>query len=222
MMKDSWLTLIVAIALMGCQTNNSNFQKTESSSPSVTPETLQPSSSVSKKQSPMTEDFLISERGIGSAQLGMTFQQLKQKLGTETQFKVMSPFMVDFDAIAVYQSGQLQYYIIYPSGTTFADSDVIELLLADNPNYRTAEGIGVGTTLQQAQAIYGQAILSYNTQSESREIVRFVNYPSKNIIFLPTVTSKSFAGIYPSSSEEYNETKKFDNSAKIKSILIGR
>lgn len=222
MMKNLYLCLIMAIALIGCEKDNVSFSPSQSSSPSPTTEISQSQVSTPEQSPIVAENYLISDGGIGSAQLGMTFKQLKDKLGTSAKFEVISPFLVDFDAIAISQSGEVQYYIIYPSGTTFADSDVIELLFTDNPNYRTAEGFGVGTTIKEAQAIYGEATLSYNTQSESREMVKFANYPSQNIIFMPQRNSDDFAGIYPSSSDEYNETKKFNDSATIGSIFVGQ
>ncbi len=222
-MKNLRFCFIKAIALIGCQKNSSDFQTSQSPSTS-SPTTITESPSVQpeqKKPSVIPNDLLISDQGIGSAKLGMKFGELKEKLGKSAQFKIVSPFIVDFEAIAISKSGEIQYYIIYPSGTTFKDSDVIELLLTDNPNYRTAEGVGMGTTIKEAQAIYGEATLSYNTQSESREMVKFANYPSKNIIFMPTRNSDDFAGIYPPSSAEYNETKKFNDSATIGSIFVG-
>jgi hypothetical protein len=222
-MKNSWLFLILSMTLISCWGNTVESIKTKSSPASATPQTIEPSSPTLKKSKPPTsDDFLISVKGIGSAQLGITLKQLKRKLGTDTKFQAVSPFMVDFDAIAVYQSGMVQYYILYPSGTNFSDSDPIELLLTDSPNYRTAEGVGAGIPVKQAEAIYGGAILSYNTQNESREQVRFSNYSSPNISFQPTIPNQSFAGIYPSSSEEYNETKQFQDQAVIRSILVSR
>ena len=206
---------ILSIALMGCGLNTTDFSKPDSFTTIDNPKIVQP-------VSPIPEHLLISEQGIGFAKLGTTFKQLKQKLGTKAQFKIIVPFIVDFSAIAVYQAGKVQFYILYPSATTLADSDAIAILLTDNPNYRTAEGVGVGTTLQQAQAIYGQAILSYNTQSESREMVSFANYSPPNIVFMPRRDSDKFAGIYPSSSAEYHETKDFNNSATIGSVFVGR
>jgi hypothetical protein len=127
--------------------------------------------------------------------------------------------MVDLDAIAVNKSGEVQYYILYPAGTTFSDANSIELLLSDNSNFRTVEGVGPGTSLKQAEAVYGDATLSYNTQNESREQVRFANQPDQNVTFQTTATNQQFAGIYTSVSGEYNETKQFQKSATIRSII---
>jgi hypothetical protein len=222
-MKNSWLFLILSMTLISCWGNTVESIKTKSSPASATPQTIEPSSPTLKKSKPPTsDDFLISVKGIGSAQLGITLKQLKRKLGTDTKFQAVSPFMVDFDAIAVHQSGIVQYYILYPNGTNFSDSDLIELLLTDNPNYRTAEGVGAGTLLKQAETIYGAATLFYNTQNESREQVRFAHYSPQYLFFQPTVSGRQFAGIYPSPSEEYNETKTFQDSVTIRSVLVGR
>ncbi|PSB26075.1 hypothetical protein C7B70_24340, partial [Chlorogloea sp. CCALA 695] len=62
----------------------------------------------------------------------MTFGQLKQALGKNAKFQLVSPFIVDFDAISISQSGKIQYYILYPAKTTFSNSDSIKLLLTEN------------------------------------------------------------------------------------------
>ena len=115
-------------------------------------------------QKTASASLTISERGIGSAKLGMTFGELKKALGSTAQFKESS-FFDGFDAVAVSQSGQVQYSIIYPFRTKLKDADVIEYLITDNPNYKTVEGVGPGMTLKQAEAIYGKATLSYNPHS---------------------------------------------------------
>lgn len=96
------------------------------------------------------------------------------------------------------------------------------MLLTDNPNFRTAKGVGAETPLEQAEAIYGDATLSYNTSTESREYVRFVNQPAQNLLFRSFAPNQQFAGIYPSPSGEYNEAKKFQKLAKISSVLVSR
>jgi hypothetical protein len=240
-MKGIRVVLIGLVALMGCQAPAPNAQSnatpsiavspTTTASPTTLPSSPTPASSptntpspssAGRQPSPVSAEFLISTQGIGPAKVGMTLQELKQALGASARFQVVRDFMVDIDAIAIYQSGQVQYYIFYPSGTTFADTDKIGLLSTDNTKYRTAEGVGPGTTLQQAQAIYGQTLLSYNTDDESREYVQFANFPWKNITFRPILSASAlgFAGVYPSSSTAYNETKIFKETAIIKSIVV--
>lgn len=225
-MKATFLLFVSSIALISCSPKPIGSITETQSSPtsSVNPEsTQQPSSNPSasnQKSSPTAKALTISADGIGTAKLGMTVGKLKQVLGSNAEFKVVSPFMVDLDTIAVSQSGEVQYYILYPAGTTFSDANSIELLLTENTNFRTVEGVGPGTSLEQAEAVYGEATLSYNTQNESREQVRFTNQPVENLVFQPTAPNQDFAGIYPSPSGEYNETKKFQEAASIRSVLV--
>lgn len=178
-----------------------------------------PSSPSSLKQNSVSSAKTISAEGIGSARLGMTLGKLKQALGANSTFKVESPFMVDFDAIAVIQSGEVQYYILYPAGTTLEDSDVITALLTDNSSYRTTQGVGAGTSVQQAEAIYGDATLSYNTSNESREYVNFTAQPAPNIYFR-TAAKGGFSGIYPSPTGEFNTTNQFQDTASVGSVEV--
>ncbi len=166
------------------------------------------------------EAFTISASGIGVAKLGMTFGELKQKLSQNTEYQIKSPFMVDLDAVAVIQSGEVQYYILYLAESNFTDNSPLEILMTENPSYLTKEGVGVGTKIKQAETIYGNAKLYYNTFNESREYIRFDNQPAPNVYFRPTFSDSGFAGIYPSSNAEYNETEEFHDDATIKLIQV--
>jgi hypothetical protein len=162
----------------------------------------------------------ISDRTIGAAKVGMTFGELKKALGSTALFKVESPFMVDFDAVAVSQSGKVQYRIIYAAGTKLKDADVIELLMTENSNYKTAQGVGPGMTLKQAEAIYGKATLSYNVDNESREGLVFANQPTKKIMFVPKAEGKQFAGVYGAGKGGFYQTNKYQPNAVIKSVMV--
>ncbi|EGK87227.1 hypothetical protein D0A34_03340 [Microcoleus vaginatus PCC 9802] len=162
----------------------------------------------------------ISDRGIGSAKVGMTFGQLKKALGSTAQFKVQSPFMVDFDAVAVTQSRKVQYRVIYAAGTKLKDTDVIELLMTENANYKTVQGVGPGMTLKQAEAIYGKATLSYNVDNEMREGVLFAKQPTRNIMFVPKAEGKQFGGVYGAGQGGFYQTNKYQPNAVIKSVMV--
>lgn len=171
----------------------------------------------------VSEDKKISATGIGQAKLGMTLGQLKKVLGTKAQFKVESPYIVDFDAIAVSQSGKVQYYILYPAGKPLADSDKIEFLETDNPDYLMDKGVRAGTTLKEAEAAYGDASLSYNFDNEGREYVQFANQPAKNISFrLGNANDGSLSGVYPKTSGEGGlyQTKDYKENSSIRLIEL--
>ncbi|MEG4270774.1 MULTISPECIES: hypothetical protein [unclassified Microcoleus] len=162
----------------------------------------------------------MDDRTIGAAKVGMTFGQLKKALGSTAQFKVESPFMVDFDAVAVSRSGKVQYRIIYAAGTKLKDTDVIELLMTDNSNYKTVQGVGPGMTLKQAETIYGKATLSYNVDNEMREGVVFAKQPTRKIMFVPQAEGKQFGGVYGAGQGGFYQTNKYHPNAVIKSVMV--
>lgn len=185
-------------------------------SPEVVTSSPKGSQAVATPNPPPTKDKLISADGIGVARVGMTLGQLKQLLGSTAEFTVKSPFIVDFDAIAVSQGGKDQFYILYPTLLRLADTDVIEALVTDNPNYRTAEGVGPGTPIKQAESVYGGATLAYNIQNESREYIKFAKLNTKAIAFRAKAPQgKPFAGVYPSAKTELKQTKDFQKTASI-------
>ena len=238
--------LILMLSLMGCSEQNSSIttptpvsnsrtspriQQNASSSPTSISQTAKPksvASSVNANPTRITPNTTvvsqskkISARGIGAAKLGMTYGELKKVLGASAEFKIKSPFMVDWDAIAVISSGKVQYYILYPAGTTFNNSQALESIFTDNPDYQTAQKVGVGTPIKQAEAIYGKATLFYNTAVESREYIKFANQPAENIFFQPNTTNnQQFAGIYSSASGEYHETQQYQPNSLIGSVGV--
>ncbi len=162
----------------------------------------------------------ITKSGIGNAKIGMTFRDLKQQMGEGVEFAVKTSFIDGFDAIAVTKSGTVQYYIPYPAGTKFTDEDRIQHLMTDNPNYRTEQGVGPGTTIEQASSVYGDATLSLSKENESREFINFTQHPN-GLAFRPKpVKNQSVAGDYPESNEEYLKTQKYDKKAAIGQITV--
>lgn len=189
-----------------------------SPSPAVVAE--EPSPSVSSPTPESADSTLISATGIGPAQLGMTLGDLKAALGSETEFAVESPFIVDFDAIAVRQGEEVLFYILSLPDQPLTDADPIEGLYTDNPKFHTDAGVGPGISLPQAEQAYGTATLSYNTQNESREYARFERQPSTNLSFATGNGNQNTAGVYPSPTQEYNETQEYRDDATIQSVLV--
>jgi hypothetical protein len=175
---------------------------------------------ISKLRIPTDPAQQITPVGIGAAKIGMSLKELKQQMGTGFEYPIKTSFIEGFDAIAVTKAGKVQYYIPYPVGTQFTDTDRIQHLMTDNPNYRTQQGVGPGTSIGQAATVYGSATLSLSKENESREFINFTQHPS-GLAFRPKpVGSRPFAGEYPESNEEYLKTQKYDNRAAIGQITV--
>ena len=245
----SGIALMIAVTLVGCNepdapTASSPSETTEAldgenaetlTEPSLVAETPEPSaSSESEAVSSDSEDAgdsrlpntTVSEQGLGVATLGMTLGDLKEAL-PDFEFVAESPFIVDFDAVAVRQGEETFFYILHLADSPLADSDRIQGLITDHPIFRTAEDVGVGTPLNAAEIPYGKAVLSYNTGNESREYVRLENHPATNISFgtqkqviAQDESSSGLAGIYDTTTSQYNETDVYQAEAAIEAILI--
>lgn len=180
----------------------------------------------------VADEFLISADGIGKAKLGMTIAELKEILDGDTKFEVVSPLMVDVNAIAVSKDGLVQYYVLYPAGTTShpdkstpTDNDPIALLMTDNYKYQTNEGVGAGTLIKEAEDIYGNAILSYNLEGESKEYITFSDGDLDNInfktsSFKSTSDGLGLSGIYPEYPGVAYTTDKYREDAAIAAIEV--
>lgn len=224
-LKFGFVLLNTALLLTGCNGSGKvSITTSPEASPSIaaSPAPTSPSVGDSPAASPTVaaENTVISEKGVGAAQLGMTVGQLKQVLGDSATFTEKSPFMVDFDAIEVSQGGEVQFYLLHLAKQPLSDSDLVQGILTKNPKFRTAEGVGAETPIAQAEQSYGKATLSYNIQNESREYARFERQPAPNISFATGNGNQQPAGVYPAATSEYNETGQFRPDAKIQSVLV--
>ncbi|MEB3230749.1 MAG: hypothetical protein VKJ64_07055 [Leptolyngbyaceae bacterium] len=249
--KPLWATLVVSslLLLSSCNTPGETATGSSANSPSATAEAVSPDATTDAEANANNGDggatsldpnptdasgnevtadsTLISATGIGPAQLGVTVGALKKLLGNGVQFKAQSPFLSDFDAIAVQQGDQTLFYLLYLAGDPLDDEDVILGILTTNPRYQTGAGVGVGTPIQTAEAAYGNATLSHNTDNESREYVRFERHPATNLSFttqpVPAAADGSlppFAGTYANSAVQYNETEEYQADASLQAVLL--
>ncbi len=177
-------------------------------------------------------EMLISTRGIGKAKLGMTLKSLKQVSSGDTDFELMPSFLEGVDAIAVSQKGLIQYYILYDiednseSDSMAAIEDrTITALMTSNDNYQTEHGVKVGTPIKEAEDIYGNAVLAYNTEGASREYITFGNKNPDNIKFIASYfklisDGLGFSGIYPEYPGVSYVTDKYHDDAAIAVIEV--
>jgi len=212
------------LALLGCQS-----QKTQIELPTAGVKSQ--FSQVSAKQT-VSSKFIISPNGIGEAKLGMTLGELKQISSPKTEFSSISPFSADLNAISVSKKGLVQYYILYEINTDTEseqfmpqDDEIITLLMTNNYNYETKEGIKVGTPIEEAEDIYGNAVLAYNVDGESVEYISFNDYDADNIRFRASYfklisDGLGFAGIYPEYPGVAYTTDKYQSDAAIAAIEV--
>lgn len=161
---------------------------------------------------------LIRPDGIGAARAGMKIGELRAALPAGTTLGPAEPFMVDVLGLPVVRGADTLFYVLAVAGEPMGDDAPIALVATRNPAFRTAEGIGPGTTLGEAAARYGAPTLSYSTADESREYAAFAGYPHRNVRFR-VAGGAGMAGVY-STEGEYNETARFDGSARITQVMI--
>lgn len=182
--------------------------------------------------SKVKSNFAISSMGIGKAKLGMTLGELKKISDKGTVFEVIPSFMVDIDAIAVSEKGIVQYYILFLADENSQfQNDIIDpnlvitTLITDNDSYQTDRGVKVGTSIKEAEEVYGNAVLAYNTDGESREYVTFSGQHPENIQFRASYfklisSGLGFSGIYPEYPGVSYTTDKYRDDAAIAAIEV--
>lgn len=173
----------------------------------------------SPSMSPQAATLIGADR-MGPAVIGRTLGELRRSLGSHDSLQPKQKLMVDIEAIPLLRDGDIQLYILFPAGTTITDQSVIRSLLTKNPHFKTKEGVGPGTKLVEAEAIYGQPTLSYNTSNESREYVSFTRQPSPQIRFGVKRLGPEMAGAYATPRQEYNQTQRYHPSASIGFVQV--
>jgi len=155
-------------------------------------------------------EHLITAEGIGAAKVGSTAAQLRAQLGAGWTVTEVAPILVDLVGYEVKQGNTLRFFAL--------GDDVngpLTVFVADSADLQTAEGIGPTSTIDAGVTAYGAATLSFNTENESREFVRFANEPAGRIFF--RTGSGDEAGIYAAGATETTEWK---DGATIKTIWV--
>ena len=179
-----------------------------------------------------SSDQLITSTRIGSAKLGMTLGDLKQLLPPEAELQA-TQLGVDLPpGMRVSFGPEVQYDLAFDSVNLetqpISDQSKIAWIIARNPNYRTAEGVGPGTPLKEAVSQYSTATLGYSHENESRESIQFAKGPFSNTpgtqvwIRSNQWTLTDFAGLYPKPERRtnYQQTQNYRDHAAIGSIAI--
>lgn len=162
---------------------------------------------------------LISPNGIGEARVGMTVGALRAALPGGTTLGPAEPFMVDIAGLPVVHDADTLYYALVFSGEPAGEDTPLLSVATRSTAFRTAEGVGPGTTLTEAVAAHGAATLSYNTNDESREHAAFAGYPHRGVLFRVGAGGSGMAGTYATQGE-YNETTTYAGDARILLVSV--
>ena len=109
------------------------------------------------------DDHTITAEGIGNAVLGLSPAELIEALGPDYQVGDEVRITIDFDGRVVSRNGTVQFRAAMTD-----DTETLTLFMVSNPEYTTAEGIGPTSTIAEAEAVYGPAMLAWNPDNSSR------------------------------------------------------
>ena len=154
----------------------------------------------------------ITADGVGDAALGLTPDELAAALGPTFEVSDEVRITVDFDGRIVTSDGAVQFRAAMTDNT-----DKLTLFLVSNPDYATAEGVGATTTIAEAEAIYGDATLSWNPDNEGREFVSFANGPEGRITFRTPGIGGTNVGIY---EDGQFDTAEYEDDAAIAAVWV--
>ena len=169
------------------------------------------------------EGYVISSNQVGQAQLGMTLGELKAVMGNEGSFSPLNLWLEQGSGMRVSHYGEVLYDIGFAEEDgTVTDAAQITSIQVQNPAFKTAEGIGPGTALEDAIAAYGQATLKLNQDDASREFISFDGGASDNLRFLSNQWAlDGEAGIYEG-EETSDSTTSYKSKAAIGAVIVSQ
>ena len=158
------------------------------------------------------DDHTITAEGIGNAVLGLSPAELIEALGPDYQVGDEVRITIDFDGRVVSRNGTVQFRAAMTD-----DTETLTLFMVSNPEFTTAEGIGPTSTIAEAEAVYGPAMLAWNPDNGGREFVSFANGPDGRIAFRTPGIGGTNVGIY--ASGEFS-TSAYEDGAAIAAVWV--
>lgn len=164
-------------------------------------------------------DDPITEQGIGPIVVGMRADQIQAVLpdGLVVESYDQQGPLVDTEGVTIRRSTgeDVLYALSLPE-----EGPGLDILIFVDEAFRTAEGVGPGSSIDDATQPYGWATLSFSTAAESREFVDFRYNPYRDISFRVAAVADGFAGIYPEPFDEFNSTTEYRPGASIESVWV--
>lgn len=160
----------------------------------------------------------ISPTGVGPALVGSTVAQLRSQLGPDYSIDFAGSVLVDVQGYEISKGGDVVFIAAAVTGVdTPGPDEPLTVFIVNDAGPMTAAGIQVGSTVTDGVNAYGTVTVSFNVNSESREFANFASQPD-GLVFGTGVGGD--AGIYPTSSDEFQETTNVKPKAPIKSIWV--
>ena len=184
-MKGIFKAVIISLGLLagGCAIGSALWQAsdTQSEGPGDRVQPALPEGDRRPSYVPTLQDVqTITAKGFGRAELCLTGSELREQFPDLVfeSYQGQGP-LVDTEGVTVRdRDGKIAFFALAVVG----DGPKLNVLVTDNPDYKTEAGVGPGTTIADATLHYGAARLSYNVNNESREFVAF-QYGPEDILF---------------------------------------
>ena len=204
--RHRWAALVAvaAVAVTACGDGSG-----ETTTTSTTTSTSLPAATVA--------NTLITRDGIGSAPTGQTVEGLRAALGPGFEIVTGASILAGTDGVEVRHGGVIQYYAL----RLLHEGEDLDILFTQSPSYRTAAGIGPGSSLDEAVAAYGPPRFSYSVVDQKRELVQFADGPAPNIVFRAAGPGgDETAGVYAEPLADFNEATSYRPGSTIDAVWV--
>ncbi|MBC7986710.1 MAG: hypothetical protein H7X93_08585 [Sphingomonadaceae bacterium] len=121
----------------------------------------------------------ITEQSVAGVPLGPTLGDFAAAFPAGSRLVFRPNAMVDIGQLCLVTGGEPQICADFLSYgiTEYAPDIELAQISAHGDQCRTAEGVGPGSTIEEAAAAYGRPNFSFNYDNEGREYVSFANAP---------------------------------------------
>jgi hypothetical protein len=159
---------------------------------------------------------IISRGGLGDAVGGLTAPELAALLGPVFEMRPTNTVLTGTEGVTFLLDGTVQFHALH----LVHEGPALDLLVTENPGYRTAAGIGPGSTLDDAVAAYGSPRLSFSVLDDGREFVQFDGGPPANVVFRVVGPDGDLAGDYPEPQQDFNQTEEVRPGSTIAAVWV--
>jgi len=219
----AWRALIIAARLGGFAAADAAGAEEMATTPPIAPPAVEATvdADVDASAPQATATYLISPTGVGPVRKGVALSELRASVpGLTIEHEPnFSGEIAEAERILI-NGEPVAYVTLDGTPDCLGREPVIDYIFTSSPLARTAEGIGPGSLLRDAVAVYGEATLII-TIIESREYVTFANHPGRLAIRTGARDEHVWrAGLYADGEESGHgsETTEFRDDAIIESI----